>query len=118
MVVRVGPWVVLSHTRAHVTLRRISNTGHPPNGVDRQVRNRRQPATGEPSPADAPPKLFSRAIILMKALMPARVDEMRLDHALPVVALLLVFIAGAITSFLNPQSGVQDRMARTKVVAR
>jgi hypothetical protein len=29
-----------------------------------------------------------------------------------------VFIAGAITSFLNPQSGGQDRMAHTKVVAR
>jgi hypothetical protein len=58
------------------------------------------------------------AIILMNALMPVRVDEMRLDHALPVVALLLVFIAGAIASFLNPQSGVQDRLACTKVVAR
>jgi hypothetical protein len=76
------------------------------------------PPQGSHRQPTRPPKLFSRAIILMDALMPARVDEMRLDHALPVVALLLVFIAGAITSFLNPQSGGQDRMAHTKVVAR
>ena len=36
----------------------------------------------------------------------------------PVVILLVVFSAGAIFAFLHPPSGVQDRLARTRVVAR
>jgi RDD family len=58
------------------------------------------------------------AFVVLGTATPARVGGLRLERPALAVLLLLVFIAGAIFALLNPSAGLQDRLARTRVVAR